>query len=138
MGVLCHWHVMAQTIGVYQRGTVVRMRMSECLPDHGIVSALAGHSQRQGPEACPEYTLLGEKAVYIMVGKSSNDVLPLAELLNFRLRKNEIAVRADDATRETRFLVREMLLREDWERQIERLDAMRGMRSFSVPMVRPQ
>src|SRR5438270_6364588 len=98
----------AEQIGVYRHGTIVRMHMGDCLPDHGIVAALSGNSRPQATEVCPEYTLVGDKVVYVIVGKPSKDVLPLAQEVDFRIRKNEVAVRVDDDSHETRFLVREM------------------------------
>lgn len=126
----------AQQIGVYQHGTIVRMHMGDCLPDHGIVAALSGNSRPQALEVCPEYTLVGEKVVYVIVGKPSKNVLPLAQEVDFRLRKNEIALRVDDDNRETRFLVREMILRADWDRMLQKDDT--SPRHYSMPVIRDQ
>lgn len=126
----------AQQIGIYQHGTIVRMHMGDCLPDHGIVAALSGNSRPQAPEVCPEYTLVGEKVVYVIVGKPSKNVLPLAQEVDFRLRKNEIALRVDDDNRETRFLVREMILRADWDRMLQKDGT--SPRHYSMPVIRDQ
>jgi len=84
--------------GVYQHGTVVRMRMGECLPvRHGFMVAFGGQAAQAPAEACPEYTLISEKVVFVIVGKSSNQLVPLADVIEFRLRNNEMAVRIDDA-----------------------------------------
>jgi hypothetical protein len=125
----------AQQIGVYQHGTIIQMRMRECLPNPGFMGALSGNSRPQGTEVCPEYTLLGEKVVYVLVGKPSRDVLPLAQDVDFRLRKNEIAVRVDDAKRETRFLVREMILRGEWDHMLDH-NARSG--HYNMPVMRDQ
>ena len=53
----------------------------------------------------------------MIVGKSSNQLLPLAEITDFRFQKNELAIRVDDARHESRFLIREMALRSEWERE---------------------
>jgi hypothetical protein len=124
----------AQQIGIYQHGTIVRMHLGDCLPDRGIVAALSGNSRAQAPEVCPEYTLVGEKVVYVMVGKPSRDVLPLAQEIDFRLLRNAIAVRVDDANREARFLVREMILRAEWDRMLQKDDTAHG--HYSIPVLR--
>lgn len=105
----------AQT-GIYQQGTVVRMRMAECMaPQRGFMAAISGNSVPQTDELCPEYTLVADKVVYIIAGKTSNQLIPLAESIDFRLKNSELLVRVDDARHETRFAVREMTLRSAWE-----------------------
>lgn len=126
----------AQQIGIYQHGTIVKMHMGECLPDHGFIGAFSGNSRPQATEVCPEYTLVGDKVVYVIVGKPSKEVLPLAQEVNFRIRKNELGVRVDDANRETRFLVREMMLRDEWDRMPHR-DGI-SPSHYSLPMLRDQ
>ena len=78
-------------------------------------------------DACPEYTLISDKIVYVIVGSSSNQVIPLAEIIDFRIHKNEIAIRLDDAKHESKFAIKEMMLRSEWEQVrkhiIEQLDA---------------
>ncbi|HEX6502400.1 MAG TPA: hypothetical protein VF011_04080 [Terriglobales bacterium] len=70
------------------------------------------------------------------MGKPSKNVLPLAQEVDFRLRKNEIALRVDDDNRETRFLVREMILRADWDRMLQKDDT--SPRHYSMPVIRDQ
>lgn len=103
--------------GVYQHGTVVRMRMVDCMPaHHGFMSVMSGGSVAQVPdEVCPEYTLVSDKVVFVIVGKSSDQLVPLADVVDFRFSKNELAMRLDDARRESKFSIREMILRTDWE-----------------------
>jgi hypothetical protein len=125
-----------ENIGIYQHGTIVRMRVGDCLPDHGFMAALSGPSAPQPKQACPEYTLVADNVIYIIVGRPSKDVLPLAETIDFRLRKNEIAVRLDDARREVRFMVREMALRTEWEHRRDEQEQMHGARRFEMPMLR--
>lgn len=102
--------------GVYQHGTVIRMRMTDCLPaHHGFMMAMSGPAAQMGPEVCPEYTLLSEKVVFVIVGRSSDQLIPLADEIDFRLHNNEMAVRVDDARRENKFGIKEMILRTEWD-----------------------
>ena len=100
-----------------QHGTVVRMRMADCLEaSHPLMAALSGASRQSDEELCPEYTLISDKVIYVIVGKTSGQLIPLAENIGFRLKKNEMLVRIDDEDRESRFLIRAMMLRSEWER----------------------
>jgi hypothetical protein len=126
----------AEQIGIYQHGTIVKMHMGECLSDHSFMAALSGNSRPQASELCPEYTLVGDKVVYLIVGRPSRDVLPLAQELDFRLRKNEVAIRVDDASHEARFMVREMILRGEWDLMSEK-ENRRGTR-YNMPIARDQ
>jgi len=102
--------------GIYQHGTVVRMHMGDCLPaGHGFMVAFGGPAAPAGSEMCPEYTLVSEKVVYIIVGKSSDQLVPLADVIDFRLRNSELLVRVDDAPHESKFRIKEMILRSDWD-----------------------
>ncbi len=102
--------------GVYQHGTVVRMRMGECLPSHrAFIQAFGPPQSQMGAEVCPEYTLVSEKVVYVIVGRSSNQLVPLADVIDFRLHNNEMAVRLDDAKHESKFSIKEMVLRSEWD-----------------------
>ena len=122
--VLCCWPAfLAAQIGVYQHGTVVRMHMGDCvLAHHGFMVALGGPSAPMAQEACPEYTLLSDNVVYVIVGKSSNQLIPLAETIDFRLRHNELAVRVDDAKHESKFTIKEMIVRSEWDRVQRHID----------------
>jgi hypothetical protein len=104
--------------GIYQQGTVIRMHVGECtlVPHHGFMATLSGAQPQQEAEICPEYTLVTDKVVYVIVGKSSNQLIPLAESIDFRFQNNEIAVRVDDAKHESRFAIKAMMLRSEWER----------------------
>ncbi|MBZ5705966.1 MAG: hypothetical protein LAN63_11470 [Acidobacteriia bacterium] len=103
---------------VHQHGTIVRMRMAPCLlAPHGFMAALSGTSRQQDTgELCPEYVLVADKVVFVIVGKTSNAIVPLAETTAFRLQNNELLVRIDDERHETRFTIREMVLRSEWGR----------------------
>jgi hypothetical protein len=102
--------------GIYQHGTVVRMRMGECLPArHGFMVSFGGAASPGVPEACPEYTLVSDKVVFVIVGNSADQLVPLADVVDFRLQKNELAMRLDDSRHETKFSIKEMILRSEWD-----------------------
>ena len=104
-------------IGIYQHGKVVRMHMGDCVPvEHGFMLAFGAPSNPAGPVPCPEYTLVSDDVVFVIVGKMSNSLIPLAETIDFRLHRNELAVRVDDAKHETKFAIKEMIMRSDWDR----------------------
>ena len=107
----------ASPIGIYQHGTVVRMRMTDCLPAHrGFLVAFGTPTPTADTELCPEYTLVSDKVVFIIVGRSSNQLVPLADVVDFRLQNNELAMRIDDARHESKFSIKEMILRSEWDR----------------------
>lgn len=102
--------------GVYQHGTVIRMRTVDCLPaHHGFMTAMGGAAASMAPDVCPEYTLLSDKVVYVIVGRSSDQLVPLADTIDFRISKNELAMRVDDARHESKFTIKEMVLRSEWD-----------------------
>jgi hypothetical protein len=104
-------------IGKYQHGSVVRMHMGDCtLARNGFMVNFGGPSTQIGQETCPEYTLVSPGVVYVIVGKSSNELIPLAEVIDFRLHRNELVVRVDDAKRESKFVIKEMIVRSEWDR----------------------
>lgn len=102
--------------GIYQHGTVVRMRMADCQPaHHGFMMAMSGPAAQMGPEVCPEYTLVSDKVVFVIIGRSADQLIPLADVIDFRLHNNEMAVRVDDARKESKFGIKEMILRTEWD-----------------------
>jgi len=102
--------------GIYQHGTVVRMRMTDCMPvHHGFMVAMGGAAPEPVQEACPEYTLVSDKVVFVIVGRSSNQVVPLADVVDFRFHNNELAMRIDDSSKESKFSIKEMVLRSEWD-----------------------
>lgn len=117
--------------GIYQHGTVVRMRMVDCLPaHHGFISVMGGAPAQMTQDVCPEYTLLSEKVVYVIVGRSSDQLVPLADIVDFRINKNELAMRIDDARHESKFSIKEMILRSEWDMvQKHMADQMKSVRS---------
>jgi hypothetical protein len=107
---------LAAPIGIYQHGTVVRMRMGDCMLMHrGFINAFGPPQAAATEESCPEYTLVTDKVVFLIVGKSSNQLVPLAEVIDFRFQNKELAVRVDDARKESKFAIKEMTLRSEWE-----------------------
>ena len=109
--------------GMYQHGSVVRMHIGDCiLSHHGFVAAFGGPGIAAPQESCPEYTLVSSKVVYVIVGKSSNQMIPLAETIDFCIRKNELAVRVDDAKHDFKFTIKEMVIRSDWDRMQRHMD----------------
>ncbi len=98
------------------------MRMTDCLPGrHRFMVALGGPATPASPDVCPEYTLVSEKVVFVIVGRSSDQLVPLADVVDFRVHNSEIALRVDDAPRESKFNVKEMILRSDWDLGQKRL-----------------
>jgi hypothetical protein len=63
-----------------------------------------------------------DKVVYVIVGKSSNQLVPLAEIVDFRFQNKELAVRVDDARHESKFAIKEMTLRSDWDLMEKRIE----------------
>jgi hypothetical protein len=111
-------------IGIYQHGTVTRMHMGNCMfaPPQRFMAAFGPPAGTVNEEGCPEYTLVSKDVVFVIVGKSSNQLIPLAESIDFRMRKNELAVRIDDAKKESKFAIKEMMVRSDWERLQRHID----------------
>jgi hypothetical protein len=108
---------LAAPLGIYQHGTVIRMHMGDCAPTHRGFMTTFGPPQASGDEGgCPEYVLMTDKVVFVIVGKSSNQLVPLAEVIDFRFQNKELAVRVDDARHESKFAIKEMTLRSEWER----------------------
>jgi len=105
-----------------QQGTIVRMRMVDCMAQHAFMSAMSGAPQMPS-ESCPEYVLVTNSVVYVIIGKNSNQLLPLAESTYFHFQHNAVLIRVDDARRESHFHVKEMVLRPEWERSQQIVEA---------------
>ena len=100
-----------------QQGTIVRMRMTDCLgPQHGFMATMSGGGKMEPGLLCPEYVLIADKVVYVISGKCSERLIPLAEATRFRLQKNEMLIRVDDAAKESHFRIKAMVLRPEWDR----------------------
>jgi len=108
-------------------GVIVRMKMTDCMASHHPFMTVIGGPQQPsvGPsgEQCPEYVLVTDKIVYVIEGKDSGHLVPLAESTRFHLQKNEILIRVDDSRRESHFHVKAMELRPEWEREQQIADA---------------
>jgi hypothetical protein len=112
----CSLPLLGAPLGIYQQGTVIRMRMGDCTLTHrGFITNFGSPQGQMSTETCPEYTLLSDKVVFVIVGKTSNQLVPLAEVVDFRILKNDLAVRVDDARRESKFTIKEMILRSQWD-----------------------
>ena len=114
-----------------QQGTIVRMRMTDCLgPQHGFMATMSGGGKMEPGLLCPEYVLIADTVVYVISGKSSERLIPLAEVTRFRLQKNEMLIRVDDAAKESHFHIKAMVLRPEWDRnqmlEEEEASAMRS------------
>jgi hypothetical protein len=123
---------------VHQEGTIVRMRMTDCVgPQHGFMAAMSGGAKVEQGLLCAEYVLVADKVVYVISGKSSDQLLPLAEVTRFRLQKNEMLIRVDDAAKESHFHIKAMVMRPDWERSqmLEQAEADAMVRHHLDPAV---
>jgi len=108
--------VFAAPIGAYQQGTVVRMHMGDCQLIHrGFMNQFGPPQAAAVEDGCPEYTLVTESVVFLIVGKSSSQLVPLAEVIDFRVANKELAVRVNDARKEAKFAIKEMTLRSEWD-----------------------
>ncbi|HLV86745.1 MAG TPA: hypothetical protein VKV39_07190 [Candidatus Sulfotelmatobacter sp.] len=117
--------VPAQT-RIRRQGTIIRMRMADCMESgRGFVSAMSGAPKNESVGQCPEYVLVADTVVYVISGKASEQLLPMAEVTRFRFQKNEMLIRIDDASRESHFRIKAMFLRPEWERneKIEEAEA---------------
>jgi len=100
-----------------QQGTIIRMRMTDCIgPQHGFMAQMSGGGRLETDVLCPEYVLVADSVVYVISGKASDQLIPLAEITRFRFQKNEMLIRIDDASRESHFHIKAMVLRPEWER----------------------
>jgi hypothetical protein len=100
-----------------QQGTIVRMRMTDCVgPQHGFMATRSGGGKMEPGLLCPEYVLIADKVVYVISGKGSERLISLAEVRRFRLQKNEMLIRVDDAPKESHFHIKAMVLRPEWDR----------------------
>lgn len=122
----------------HQEGTIVRMRMTDCLgPQHKFMNAMSGGANVEAGAVCPEYVLVSDDVVYVISGKNSDALIPLAEVTRFRLQKNEMLIRIDDAARESRFAIKEMLLRSEWDAvQNHVRDQMKNTGASERPVLR--
>ena len=123
-----------------EEGTIVRMRMTDCMaPRHGFMNSMSG-AMPPAAEQCPEYVMVTDRVVYVISGKSSDQLVPLAESTRFHFQNNEVLIRIDDAKKESRFRVKAMVLRPEWDRsqrmeEAEAAAAIAAHRSLEGPML---
>jgi len=113
------------------KGTVIKMRMTDCIPQRGFLATMAGAPATTGI-SCPEYTVMSDKVVYIVVGRHGDDFIPLVEDREFLIRKNELIIFSDDEKVRSRFAIQRMTLRADWDREEERKELEARMMERSV------
>jgi hypothetical protein len=120
------------------KGTVTRMRMGDCVAQRGFKASLSGGAAQAGI-TCPEYTVVSDKVVYVIVGRRSEEFVPLAENIDFQIRKNELIILSDDEKTKPRFVIQQMTLRADWEREEARkeLEARMVERSVNYELRNP-
>jgi hypothetical protein len=103
------------------KGTVIKMRMGDCVMQRGFLATMSGVPAALGT-TCPEYTVMGDKVVYVVVGRRAEEFIPLAENIDFLIRKNELVIFSDDEKTKSRFVIQAMTLRADWDREEQRKD----------------
>jgi hypothetical protein len=113
------------------KGTVTKMRMTDCTMQRGFIASVAG-AQPQGTGNCPEYTVVSDKVVYVVVGRRAEDFIPLAENMEFLIRKNELVLISDDEKTKSHFTVQQMVLRAEWDREEARKELAARMMERSV------
>jgi hypothetical protein len=113
------------------KGTVTKMRMTDCVMQRGFMAAMSGVSAPVG-NTCPEYTIIGDKVVYVVVGRRADEFIPLAEDMEFLIRKNELVTFSDDEKMKSHFAIQQMTLRADWEREETRKELAARMMERSV------
>jgi hypothetical protein len=113
------------------KGTVIRMKMSGCPAQKTFLAAMSG-VPAPAVENCPQYTVMSDKVVYVVVGRRAEDFIPLAEGLDFLIRKNELILFSDDEKTRTRFVIQQMTLRAEWEREEARRELAARMMERSV------
>jgi hypothetical protein len=113
------------------KGTVVRMRMTDCVVQRGFMAAMSGTSGPAGV-TCPEYTIVSDRVVYVVTGRRADEFMPLAENLDFMTRKNELITFSADERAKSRFTIQQMMLRSEWDRQEEHKDLANKMMEQSV------
>jgi hypothetical protein len=113
------------------KGTVIKMRMAECTMQRGFMATMSGVPAVAG-DTCPEYTVMSDKVVYVVVGRRSEEFIPLAENMEFLIRKNELVVFSDDEKTKSRFVIQQMTLRADWDREEARKELAARMMERSA------
>jgi hypothetical protein len=114
------------------KGTVIKMRMADCAVQRGFMVTMSGAPAPAGV-SCPEFTVMSDKVVYVVLGRRAEEFIPLAENMEFLIRKNELILFSDDEKTKSHFVIRQMTLRADWDREEERngLEARMTERSMN-------
>jgi hypothetical protein len=104
----------------------------------GFVGAMSGVAAATGI-TCPEYTVLSDRVVYVVVGLRREEFIPLAENMQFFIRRNELVINPEDPKTKSRFAIQRMALRADWDREVEReeLEAQMMERSVNYELRNP-
>jgi hypothetical protein len=113
------------------KGTVTKMRMTECTMQHSFMAVMSGVPAPAGV-TCPEYTIVSDKVVYVVVARRAEDFIPLAENMDFLIRKNELVTFSDDERTKSHFAIQQMVLRADWDREEQRKELAAKMMERSV------
>ncbi len=113
------------------KGTVIKMRSTDCVLQRSFMAAMSGVSAPAGV-TCPEYTVMSDKVVYVVIGRRSEAFIPLAEDRQFLIRKNEIVIFSDDEKTKSRFAIQQMILRADWDREQARKEVEARMMERSA------
>lgn len=113
------------------KGTVIKMRMTSCVMHGGFMATMSGAPAPAGV-TCPEYTLMSDKVVYVVVGRRAEEFIPLAENMVFLIRGNELVLFSDDEKTKSRFTIQQMILRADWEREESRKEVAARMAERSA------
>jgi hypothetical protein len=119
------------------KGTVIGMRMTGCVLQGGFKASF--EAIPMSGVSCPEYTVMSTKVVYVIVGRRTEAFIPLAEDMDFVVRNNEIVIFSNDEKARSRFVIQQMMLRADWDREQERkeLEAQRMERSINYEVRNP-
>ena len=119
------------------KGTVIRMRMTDCVALSSFKASF--QAVPMSGMSCPEYTVVSSNVVYVVLGRHTEEFIPLAENMDFAVRKNEIVTFSNDEKAKSRFMVQQMILRADWEREEQRkeLEAQMMERSISYEVRNP-
>jgi hypothetical protein len=113
------------------KGTVIKMRMTGCIAQKSFMAAMSG-TPAQALSTCPEYTVMSDKVVYVVVGRRAEEFIPLAENIEFLIRKNELVTFSDDEKSKSHFLIQQMTLRSDWDREEARKELAARMMERSA------
>ena len=105
--------------------------MTDCVAPRGFKASMSGGGAAVGT-TCPEYTVMSNRVVYVVVGRRTEEFIPLAEETDFLIRNNEIVIFSDDEKTKSRFVIQQMTLRADWDREQERKELEARMMERSV------